>query len=95
MTTAELTELCHFYHGEQSCPLDYDRTPLGKLWQAEKMLCEDILCDNPNIPMENPHKVFDEYIALYVGKWDPYGFEEVMNVYFEMVPDYRKEIMGK
>ena len=49
------------------------------------MLCEDILCDNPNIQMDNPRKIFEEYIALYVGKWNPYGFEGVMNLYFEKV----------
>ncbi|MBR1922194.1 MAG: hypothetical protein IJ838_00375 [Paludibacteraceae bacterium] len=85
MTTEELTKLCNFYHGEQCCPKNFDRTPYGQLWQAEKMLCEDILCDNPNIQMDNPRKIFDEYIALYVGKWNPYGFEGVMNLYFEKV----------
>ena len=81
MTREELLTLCHFYHGENDCPAEYDSTPYGQLWQAERMLCEEILCDNPNIPIKNPRKVFNEYVALYVGKWNPWGYEDVMKLY--------------
>ena len=37
MTREELLTLCHFYHGENDCPAEYDSTPYGQLWQAERM----------------------------------------------------------
>ena len=94
MSRNELLKLCHFYAGEADCPQDYDQTPLGQLWQAEKMLCENILCDNPNIQITNPRRDFDRYVAAYVSKWNPWRYHEVLDIYFEIVPDYRDEIMA-
>lgn len=94
MSREELLELCHFYDGENECPSEFNQTSFGQLWRAEQMLCEDILCDNPNIPMDNPRKTFYEYVALYVEKWNPYGYKEVMDVYERMAYGGRSPLIG-
>ncbi len=68
------------------CPLEYDRKNEGKLWFAEKMICEHLseLVDNAN-----PRVSFVQAVASYVGKWDPYFLYEVMETYFEKCPELR------
>lgn len=83
MTRDELIALCKFYHGENFCPEAFDGKLEGKLWQIEKNLCEDILFDYQLQGGETPREVFDSYVEAMVGKWCPYQYNELMNLYFE------------
>lgn len=62
----------------------------GKLWVAEKYICEDI----PNlIDKENPRRSIASYIAAYVGKWAPFNFMDIMATYFKKSPDVKDFIL--
>ena len=80
MTYEQILPYCLFFKGEPIVPQQYDQKNEGELWFAEKMICED-LCEK--ITLNKPHKQIAEWVAAYVSKWDPYGFESVMETYFE------------
>ena len=86
MTYNQLLEYCYFYKGEVMCPLEYDRKNEGKLWFAEKMICEDL---SELVDDANPRISFARAVASYVGKWAPYSLYEVMETYFEKFPELR------
>lgn len=71
-------------------PKSFDQKNEGKLWVAEKAICEDF---SNLISRKNPRREIAEYIAAYVGKWAPFEFREVMEVYFKHVPDLKESIM--
>ena len=78
MTEQDLLKYCHFYKGEELVPQGFDRRNEGKLWVAEKFICEEI----PHLIDEgNPRKSIVGYIESYVGKWAPYELENVMETY--------------
>ena len=55
MLYSQLLPLCYFFKGEVMCPLEYDRKNEGKLWFAEKMICEHLseLVDDANLMWVN------------------------------------------
>ena len=90
MTEQEVMKFCHFYKGEAMIPQSFDQKNEGKLWVAEKVICEEF----PNlIERNNPRRKIAELIAAYVSKWMPYEFGDIMNVYWEKVPDLKADIM--
>lgn len=90
MTEQDLLQYCSFYKGEALVPIAFDKKNEGKLWVAEKYVCEEI----PNlVNRENPRKSIASFVAAYVGKWDPYGFLETMETYFQLNPDLRECIL--
>lgn len=48
MNETSILQYCYFYKGEEICPKQYDGKNEGKLWQAEKFICEELfgLVDN-------------------------------------------------
>ena len=78
MTEQDLLKYCYFYKGEELIPADFDKKDEGKLWEAEKFVCEEI---PHRIDEGNPRKSIRSWVESYVGKWDPYNWREVMAVY--------------
>lgn len=91
MLYTELLELCFYYKGETISPPQFDNdNHAQELWFAEKMICEclpDLVEDN------NPRLSMAEAVALYVGKWDPYGQFEVMDTYLKNCPDLKSKVI--
>lgn len=83
-------EILFFYKGEIIIPSRFVKKNEGKLWVAEKYICEDI----PNlIDKENPRRSIASYIAAYVGKWAPFNFMDIMATYFKKSPDVKDFIL--
>ena len=92
MYERSLIRYCHFYNGETLCPKEFDGKNEGKLWQAEKIICEDMYnC----IDGSNPHISLARYVGAYVGKWDPFGYHDVMETYFEKFPEARSQVSSE
>ena len=89
MNETSLLQYCHFYKGEELCPKRYDGKNGGKLWQAEKFICEELfgLVDN-----SNPRISMAQFVSDYVQKWSPYKFRDVMETYFEKFPESRSQL---
>lgn len=78
MTTQDIIKYCFFYKGEELIPPKFNKKNEGKLWVAEKYICEEI----PHlIDEKNPRKSMQLYIESYVGKWSPFKYNEVMETY--------------
>ena len=92
MTSNAMTRYCRYYKGEAICPPQYDGTNAGKLWQAEKFVCEEFF---NLINWVVPYYSFIEYVSAYVEKWSPYKCEEIMNEYFNNRPDIYSDIRSK
>lgn len=91
MTEQELLKFCHYYKGESIIPPSFDKKNEGKLWVAEKAICEDF---SNLVGRNNPKRRVAELVAAYVSKWSPYSFRSVMNTYFEKSPELKGEIMA-
>ena len=90
MTEQEVMKFCHYYKGEAMIPQSFDQKNEGKLWVAEKVICEEF----PNlIERNNPRRKIAELIAAYVSKWSPMKFYSIMQTYFENASDLEDEIM--
>lgn len=86
MTEQDLLKYCLFYKGEELLPRDFDKKNEGKLWVAEKFICEEI----PHLINEKtPRKSMAGYIESYVGKWAPYELKGVMETYQSYVDGSR------
>lgn len=92
MTSNAMIRYCRYYKGEAICPPQYDGTNAGKLWQAEKFVCEEFF---NLINWVVPYHSFIEYVSAYVEKWSPYKCEEIMNEYFNNRPDKYSDIRSK
>lgn len=92
MTSNAMIRYCRYYKGEAICPPQYDGTNAGKLWQAEKFVCEEFF---NLINWVVPYYSFIEYVSAYVEKWSPYKCEEIMNEYFNNRPDIYSDIRSK
>ena len=92
MTSNAMIRYCRYYKGEAICPPQYDKTNAGKLWQAEKFVCEEFF---NLINWVVPYYSFIEYVSAYVEKWSPYKCEEIMNEYFNNRPDKYSDIRSK
>lgn len=90
MTEQEILKYCHFYKGEAMIPQSLDQKNEGKLWVAEKAVCEDF---SHLIDRDNPRRKIAEIVAAYVSKWSPMKFRPIMRTYFEKVSDLEDEIM--
>lgn len=89
MNEQDLLKYCFFYKGEAIIPPTFDKKNEGKLWVAEKYVCEEI----PNlIDKENPRKSIASFVFAYVSKWSPYIFLEVMGTYLQKAPDLKDYI---
>ncbi len=86
MTEAQLLKFCLFYKGEALCPEQFDQTPEGELWAAEKFVCEDL---QGQIDESDPQRSMANWVASHVGKWDPFGWREVMAIYLAKVPNLK------
>lgn len=83
MNKTELLKYCYFFKDEKQCPQSYDGKHEGKLWQAEKMICEYM---TELVHKDNPRESMANAIAMYIEKWSPYKYLEVMDIYFEKCP---------
>ena len=90
MTEQEVMKFCHYYKGEAIVPLSFEQKYEHALWLAEKYICEELF---NQIEEENPRRYIADIIASYVSKWMPYEFGDIMNVYWEKVPDLKADIM--
>ncbi len=90
MTEQELLKLCFYYKGEELVPPRFSKTDEGKLWQAEKIICEELQC---LIEKENPKMSIAKAVAAYVSKWCPYDFGKIMDEYFSNAEDIREAVM--
>ena len=91
MTESEVLKYCHFYNEEANPPFE-QKDGRRLLWLAERWVCEDgfrLIDDN------DPQFSITSYIASYVGKWEPYKFTDVMEIYFSILADasVKKRIM--
>ena len=88
MNETSILQYCYFYKGEEICPKQYDGKNEGKLWQAEKFICEELfgLVDN-----STPRISTAQLVSDYVQKWSPYNFRDVMETYFEKFPESRSQ----
>ena len=89
MIEQQILPFCHFYKGEAICPPKFDGKHEGKLWQAEMMVCTHF---NKCVDASNPQLSVAQLVSSYVGKWAPYKFREVMDVYFKCVPEMRSKV---
>ena len=78
MTEQDLLKYCYFYKGEALIPADFDKRDEGKLWMAEKFVCEEI---PHRIDERNLRESIRSWVESYVGKWDPWGWQRVMAIY--------------
>ncbi|MGM9746407.1 MAG: hypothetical protein ACI30H_05565 [Paludibacteraceae bacterium] len=92
MKRDELLKLCHFYHGEDECPQEFDGRIEGSLWTSEKTACE-IMESHYFESSGNPRFDFDNMIAMLAMKWLPYTYLSVLDVYFQHSPTYKKRIL--
>ena len=83
MTGSEILKYCHFYKEEANPPFE-QKDGRRLLWLAEKWLCEE---GSGLIDDTNPKFKIASYIAAYVGKWSPYEFADIMEVYFSRIDD--------
>ena len=90
MTEQEILQYCQFYKGEAMIPQSFDQKNEGKLWVAEKAICEDF---SNLIDRSNPRRKVAELVAAYVSKWSPLKFRSVMKTYFEKVSGIEKDVM--
>ena len=90
MNETSILQYCYFYKGEEICPKQYDGKNEGKLWQAEKFICEELfgLVDN-----STPRISTAQLVSDYVQKWSPYKFRDVMETYFENFPESRSQLI--
>lgn len=84
MTESQLLKYCLFYKGETLPPVEFNQTNAGKLWQAEKYICENLA---NNIAPDSPALEMATLVEAYVGKWAPFSANEVMSQYWERCPD--------
>ena len=89
MNETSILQYCYFDKGEEICPKQYDGQNEGKLWQAEKFICEELfgLVDN-----STPRISTAQLVSDYVQKWSPYKFRDVMETYFEKFPESRSQL---
>lgn len=59
-------------------PASLEHTNAGKLWIAEKKVCDEFY---DLVGYESPHKDIANLIEAYVGKWDPYGVHSTMETF--------------
>lgn len=71
-------------------PQSFDQKNDGKLWVAEKAICEEF---SNLIDRSNPRRKIAELVAAYVSKWSPFKFRSVMKTYFEKVSGIEKDVM--
>ena len=92
MTNNAMIKYCRYYKGEAICPPQYDGTNAGKLWQAEKFVCEEFFNLINTIV---PYFGFIEYVSAYIEKWSPYKCDAIMKEYFDHRPDIYSDIRSK
>lgn len=79
MNLLEIKNLCSYYHGEDTCPLQYMHSVVAKLWHAEKSVCERYMSI---IHDRNPSYYFTQYVVDKIIKDNPFDFEEIINELF-------------
>lgn len=72
----ELLRYCKFYRDEVISP--YTDSSRALLWMAERFICEEgcHLIDEKNIKDS-----MKDVVSSYVGKWNPYKYDEIMSLY--------------
>ena len=76
----ELLEYTRFYKGEHDCPFEIG-SPEGKLWHAEMMFCDCFPMSLFNNRTDNIQEQLNEYVPAYIGKWNPYNWEDIVQIY--------------
>lgn len=91
MNRSEILRYCHFYNEEVNPPFE-QKDGRRLLWLAERWVCEEGL---GLIDDKEPQFTIASYIASYVGKWEPYKFADVMELYFSSIGNatFKKQIM--
>ena len=78
MTLRQMIKLCHVYNGEVFIPEKINNTKLGQIWQAEKYVCDFLF---NRISESSADEELEDYVESYIGKWNPYGVNEVMSLW--------------
>ena len=83
MIGSEVLKYCHFYKEEANPPYE-QKDGRRLLWLAEQWVCNEgfRLIDD-----KEPQFSIASYVASYVGKWEPYRFTDVMELYFSSLED--------
>lgn len=80
MTKQELLPYLFFYKGEDEMPSEIATNNEEQLWIAEKYVFDALL---NKIGPQHPKEDIALWIESYVGKWNPYGWEDVMSTYYK------------
>jgi hypothetical protein len=81
MTEEELIQLCKFFRKGISFPTEEEEELALTLSSCERN-CVQMLLSYPFRPDESPRQVFDSYMEAQIGKWHPYEYNELMEMYF-------------
>ena len=81
MKKSEFLSYCLFFNWEEYAPQHFTENE-ALLWSAEKTIGDRLYRRIPNSKKE-----VAEYVASFVAKWDPYGFADIMSVYFSKLND--------
>ncbi|MCQ2281943.1 MAG: hypothetical protein MJZ99_04895 [Bacteroidales bacterium] len=65
-----------FFDGSENCPYK-NATKEAKIWGAERFIWDY----HEIIDKSSPEKSIRSYIESFVGKWDPWGWVDVMEYY--------------
>ena len=83
VTSSCVLRYCLFYNGACLPPLEIVNTIPGMLWQAEKVLCDDMY---NIIDGKNPQLSLAQYVYAYLQKWFPWEADKAMGKYLEKCP---------
>ena len=81
MKLEELLPLCKFYKKQRSFSTEEEEELASTLFSIERN-CVDMLLTYPLQPDETPRIVLDRYVEAMVGKWHPFEYNELMEMYF-------------
>lgn len=76
-----------YFNGEKVNPY-VNGSDEAKLWSAERIYDESV-SENTN----KEHSMsLEDWVCVYVSKWDPWEFESTLKVYFKDHPEKEKYI---
>ena len=92
VTSSSVLRYCLFYNGACLPPLEIVNTIPGMLWQAEKVLCDDMY---NIIDGKNPQLSLAQYVYAYLQKWFPWEADKAMGKYLEKCPQNVRDAFKK
>ena len=82
MNQSEALKYCKYYKREKECPSELNKIE-RQIWVAEQWICSQ----SNMIDSDNPERNFVSYVAAYIGKWNPWGYRDVIKFYLERFKD--------